>query len=121
MTAIEFEREYYYDGPADSHSAWVWVRLLPPSGPTIRVHALLDTGASFCVFDMSLAETLGITDVTMGEEVELSLANGSPATGYIHGVSLEFLEQDFDVPAVFCPAWPEGGDNLLGMRGFSRR
>ena len=94
------------------------IRIRPPSGPTFAVRAVLDTGAAISYFDRALLPSLGITDVTTGKSIDLRAANGQKSTGYVHSISIEFVGHVMTIPAAFCPDWPEGTVNLLGMEGF---
>ena len=58
-----------------------------------RTDAYLDTGATFCVFKRSLAESLGL-EVETGEPIRLSTVTGS-FDAYGHTVTLETLGYSF--------------------------
>lgn len=94
------------------------IRIRPSSGPTFTVQAVLDTGAAISYFDRALLPPLGITDVTTGRPIDLRAASGERSTGYVHSVNIEFVGHPMTIPVAFCPDWPEGTDNLLGMEGF---
>jgi hypothetical protein len=94
------------------------IRIRPSSGPTFTVQAVLDTGAAISYFDRALLPPLGITDVTAGRPIDLRAASGERSTGYVHSVNIEFVGHPMTIPVAFCPDWPEGTDNLLGMEGF---
>lgn len=87
----------------------------------MTVNALLDTGAEFSVFDKSLAQALGVVDISSGRALRLRTADEREYVGYQHNVTIEFLGHRVSVPVAFCPDWPEGIDNLLGMGGFFDR
>jgi hypothetical protein len=111
-TTLSFERDLDY---GDTHTISVPVRLenLP-----YLIDAILDTGAAVSAFDRALLPDLGISDVRSGTEIELTTANDEHGKGYIHSVRVEVLGRVLTIPVAFCPDWPEGTRNLLGMRGF---
>jgi hypothetical protein len=94
------------------------IRIHRPTGPPSTVRAILDTGAYVSVFDHGILPTIGITDVTTGTPVRLVAANGLEAPGYQHALKIEFLGRPLTIPVAFCPSWPKGLPNLLGMEGF---
>jgi predicted aspartyl protease len=112
MNILSFERELGY---GDTHTISVPVRLqnLP-----YLVDAILDTGAAVSSFDRALLPDLGISEVRSGTEIEVRAANDERALAYIHTVRVEVLGHVLMIPVAFCPDWPEGTRNLLGMRGF---
>lgn len=70
------------------------------------------------VFDHAILPSIGIPDVTTGTEVWLTAASGEQKKGYQHRLKIEFLGRPLTIPVAFCPAWPAGRPNLLGMEGF---
>ena len=112
MTTLSFEREMGY---GDTHTISVPVRLqnLP-----YLVDAILDTGAAVSSFNRALLPDLGISDVKSGTKIEVRAANNVRRRAYIHTLRAEVLGHTLMIPVAFCPAWPEGTKNLLGMRGF---
>lgn len=115
MTAtLRFAREHHYAG--DTIRLSVWLR--DASGQALHAYAFLDTGASISTFDNGIAPLLGITDLTSGREVTLRVADSRATVGYVHDVRLSILGYELTIPVCFCPDWPVGTRNLLGMEGF---
>ena len=90
------------------------VRLRTPEAEP-SVPAVLDTGAWTSVFNMTVADLLGIDDVTTGEPVDLTLADGRDLIGYSHWVDIRVLDKWMNVRLAFSPDIPNA-PNLLGMR-----
>lgn len=80
----------------------------------VVIEAAVDTGASFCLFARSLAESLGI-DLESGLPPVFASANGSVET-FGHTVHLTVLGIDVE-PMVFFFANGNIRKNLLGRRG----
>ena len=118
MASLDFSVEHHYSAGPDDHTAEIQIRMFPTEGIPIAVTAILDTGASISIFDKSLLPLLGITDVTAGPEFEVMTANSARAKAYAHEVEIEFLGRRMRVLIGFCPAWPDGTPNLLGMKSF---
>jgi hypothetical protein len=118
VPTIDFSYAHSYDSGPDVHLAIVPVRLFSIGNLPITLPALLDTGASFSVFDKAVAGLLGIPDIESGEQRLVSPANEAlgSASGYayLHPVEIEFLSQN-ESAIGFVPGWDEGIDNLLGM------
>lgn len=114
MTALlTFDEELDY---GDRHRISIPIRVenLP-----YQVEALIDTGAGVSCFDRALLPDLAIGDVTTGIAIPVRSANDAVAgTGYLHSIRIEIFGRDMTIPVAFCPDWPEGTPNLLGMRGF---
>jgi hypothetical protein len=104
----------------NEHAIFTSVEVHPPTGASFEVQALIDTGAEMSRFDHSLLPQFGIADVTSGLKTLVASANqaGTSDTGYIHDVEVRILGRLMTIPVVFCPAWPHGTTNLLGMEGF---
>jgi hypothetical protein len=112
MTLLSFDRELAY---GNTHTITVPIRVqnLP-----YLIDAVLDTGAAVSVFDRALLPDLGISDVRSGTEIDLRPADNECRKGYLHPLRIEVLGHTLLIPVAFCPDWPEGTRNLLGMRGF---
>ena len=112
MITLILDKEWGY---GDTHTVSLPIRVenLP-----YLVEAVLDTGASVSVFDRALLPDLGISDVTTGTEIQVAVANGQRGRAYLHSLQIDILGHRLTVQAGFCPDWPEGTRNLLGMRGF---
>jgi Aspartyl protease len=100
------------------HSLSVPLRILPLTGAPFTVNAILDTGAAMSTLDRALAARLGIADVTSGTPTPVRLPDSSYADAFSHDVTVELFGRRLLLPALMCPSWPEGTENLLGMKGF---
>ena len=118
MPSVDFTAQYDYDAGPYVHLVYVPFRLFAASNLPLAQRAVLDTGASFSVFDRALAPLIGIDDIESGEALDLRTANDEPHRAYLHDVQIEFLGFAMTVPVAFVPSWPEGIDNVLGMYGF---
>ena len=114
MTSLFFPTRFVYSGDA----VIVPIRFIPPSGITFTQNAIVDSGAFTSFFNKAIAPQLGITDLTVGRATPVVAANGDDTTGYVFDVEVELLGRRMTIPVVFCPDWPEGTRNLLGMAGF---
>jgi hypothetical protein len=114
--SLVFDDVYPYTG----HSIDVRIHLVPPPavGVPFLVNALIDTGAGITFLDNQLLLSLGIADVTTGVPLPITAADGGQGDGFIHDVTLDIWGRRVTIPAVFCPTWPPGTKNLLGMQGF---
>lgn len=111
---ILFDDRYVYAGD----SVTVQIGLTPVTGVPFLINATLDTGAVITAFDISLVRRLGIADVAAGAPTTVRLPNNQLVPAYIHDVTIEIFGHEMTIPVVFCPSFPPGTDNLLGMRGF---
>jgi len=109
---LPFDDEWNY---GDTHTVSLPVRL---QNLNYFVEATIDTGAAVSYFDSALLPDLGISDVTTGTQIALTAANGERSTGHLHALQIEILGHRLIVSAAFCPDWPQGTKNLLGMRDF---
>ena len=81
----------------------------------VQIDAKLDTGASFCIFERSYGEMLGLM-VESGAEELVSTANG---TFQVFGHWLTVVALDFQFEAMIYFAADESiRRNVLGRRGF---
>lgn len=85
------------------------------SPPTKRFEALIDSGASRCIFHASLGQAIGL-DILKGEVEETVGVSGKPTPTYLHNVSLYVMGGIIKVRAGFTDQLPLGG--LLGRIGF---
>jgi hypothetical protein len=86
------------------------------SPPTKRFEALIDSGASRCIFHSSLGLAIGL-DVKKGEVEETLGVSGQPTITYLHNVSLYVSVGIIkSIQAGFTEKLPVGG--LLGRLGF---
>ncbi len=82
---------------------------------TVSFPAQLDTGATYCIFERSYAETLGLS-VESGTPLRFTTAMGSfDACG--HMLTLEALGYSFDVTVYFA-AHESFRRNVLDRRGW---
>src|SRR3972149_8355345 len=112
---LGFEEAYTYGRAHRAEVPVTFPRGIP--GP-FTVMAMLDPGAWTSVFSRSIAPRLGIVDVSAGQRERFTLPNGNSVWGYSHTTQIEFLGNALTIPLAFCPDFPEGSPNLLGMRGF---
>src|SRR6266704_1992044 len=66
---------------------------------TVKIKALVDSGADFCMFDSEFLYMLDI-DVTKLEEITINGVAGA-ATGYVTHIEIGVEDQFFPTPAVF--------------------
>ena len=78
----------------------------------------LDTGASFCIFQRTYGEILGL-DIENGDEQEVGTANGTFIT-YGHEVTLSCLDLEFELKAYFAKEHFIKR-NVLGRLGWLNR
>ncbi len=81
----------------------------------MRLHAKLDTGASFCIFQRDFGEQLGL-DIEGGDQRTFHTANGE-FKAFGHEVTITCFEWQFD-SMVYFPALPAIGRNVLGRHGW---
>jgi hypothetical protein len=113
---ITFNQELAYPG---QKRASLTVEIVPATGANFELPVVLDTGAAISKFDHALASRLGIANITNTPRTfQARAVDEQIATGYVHDVTLIFLGNRMTIPVAFCPAWPTGGENLLGMEGF---
>lgn len=110
---LNFESLHLYDAAKLGISIPVELRL---SGRVVTLTAKLDTGASFCIFARTYAETLGL-DVERGQPVWVSTAVGGRLLTYGHNVTLSTLDFEFDTTVYFA-ANEDFRRNVLGRRGW---
>ena len=112
MHLLEFDTLHDYGPDKDSIEISVTLRF---GERTVSFPAQLDTGATFCVFERSYAEILGLS-VESGMPLRFSTAMGS-FDAYGHTVTLETLGYSFDVTVYFA-AHESFTRNVLGRRGW---
>jgi len=81
----------------------------------VQVDAKLDTGASFCIFERTYGEMLGL-NVESGEPETVSTANGTFQV-FGHWLTVMALGFQFDAMVYFA-ADERISRNVLGRRGF---
>ena len=112
MHLLEFDTLHDYGPEKDSIEISVTLRF---GERTVSFPAQLDTGATFCVFERSYAEILGLS-VESGMPLRFSTAMGS-FDAYGHAVTLVALGYSFDVTVYFA-AHESFTRNVLGRRGW---
>lgn len=86
------------------------------SPPTKRFEALIDSGASLCLFHGGLARPIGL-ELEKGERSQTTGISGQPTTIYLHEVSLYVPGGHLlRIRAGFSNELPLAG--LLGRQGF---
>jgi hypothetical protein len=85
------------------------------SPPSKRFEALIDSGASRCIFHAGIGEAVGF-DVTKGIEEDTIGVDGKPSRIYLHKVSLYVAAQIITIRAGFSYELPLAG--VLGRLGF---
>lgn len=82
---------------------------------TKRFEAIIDSGASRCVFHRDIGEFIGL-DVTEGEVEPTYGVSGEATDTYLHDISLYTPGGIIQTKAAFTDKLPVAG--LLGMKGF---
>lgn len=85
------------------------------SPPSKRFEALVDSGASRCIFHAQLGKAVGF-DVESGEVEETIGISGRPSLIYLHKISLYAAGQIISIHGGFSYEIPIAG--VLGRRGF---
>jgi predicted aspartyl protease len=85
------------------------------SPPSRRFEALIDTGASYCIFHSDIGRAVGI-EIERGEHEQTVGVSGALTAIYIHTVSLYIATEIIKIRAAFSHDLPLAG--LLGRRGF---
>ena len=85
----------------------------------LYLQAYVDSGASWSVFHVDVAQLLGIK-LTKAKRRYVSLGNGSVLPIYLARVKVRFAGEEFLVPAGFSDAL-RMGFNLMGRAGFFDR
>jgi len=86
------------------------------SPPTKKFEAIIDSGASECIFHCSIGRGIGL-NIEKGEESQTTGISGQPVTVYMHPVSLYLPGAHvLKIKASFSEDIPIAG--LLGISGF---
>ena len=85
----------------------------------LYLQAYVDSGASWSVFHVDVAQLLGIK-LNKAKRHYLSLGNGSVIPIYLQHIKVRFAGIEFSAPAGFSDAL-KVGFNLLGRAGFFSR
>ena len=112
MHQLTFDKLVGYDSDKPGISLRVALGL---GRESVVVEAKIDTGSSFCVFERSVGERLGL-DIEAGRSVNISTVTGS-FRAYAHEVTL--MTEDFEVSAEVYFAQDESfRRNVLGRQGW---
>ena len=85
------------------------------SPPCKKFEALIDSGASICIFHSHIGESIGLK-IQSGEEDETTGVSGQRTKIYLHNVSLYVPSHIIKIRAGFTSELPLAG--LLGRVGF---
>ena len=85
----------------------------------LYLQAYVDSGASWSVFHLDVAQLLGIR-LTRAKRRYVTLGNGSVLPIYLQHIKVRFAGEEFLVPAGFSDAL-RMGFNLMGRAGFFDR
>jgi len=85
----------------------------------LYLQAYVDSGASWSVFHLDVAQLLGIK-LKQAKRRYVSLGNGSVLPIYLKSIRVRFAGEEFTVPAGFSDAL-HMGFNLMGRAGFFTR
>ena len=85
----------------------------------LYLQAYVDSGASWSVFHVDVAQLLGIK-LARAKRRYVALGNGSVLPIYLHHIKVRFAGTEFSAPAGFSDAL-RVGFNLLGRAGFFDR
>lgn len=86
------------------------------SPPTKRFEALVDSGASKCIFHAALGRAIGL-QIERGEEDQTVGVSGKPTTIFMHNISLHVPGGHIlRIRAAFTDELPMAG--ILGRNGF---
>lgn len=114
-------RARYLDHDADLADVKVFVRI-EPQGLDAPILAQLDTGAGWSVFDVEIAEALGLLNGD-GEQISISTRLGN-FNGRLEESTIRILAEDgdsldVDARVFISQEWP--GRTFLGYRGLLER
>jgi len=85
----------------------------------LYLQAYVDSGASWSVFHLDVAELLGV-NLRRAQRRSITLGNGNVLPIYLQRIKVRFAGEEFSVPAGFSDAL-RVGFNLLGRAGFFNR
>lgn len=84
----------------------------------VRIHTLIDSGATVSIFKQDVAEQLNVT-IEKGKETYLGGVGGR-IKGYIHKLEVEIAGKKFRCPVVFSREYTVSF-NLLGRESFFKQ
>ena len=104
--------KYYYNGDGYFPAVPLYVSA---GDKKLKLHALVDSGATISVFKDEVADQLGI-EIERGKEIYLGGVGGR-IKGYIHTLEVEIAGKKFLCPVVFSHEYLVSF-NLLGRDAF---
>ncbi len=118
-------RALYYDSPtfgAPAAQPQIYLRLVP-AGLGVHVLVMLDTGAPWCIFEPSIANSiedrLEELPGTSTLDTRLGRFEGKLCIGTLTLLATEGADLDVEATIFLCPDWP--GGNVVGYIGFLAR
>jgi hypothetical protein len=112
---LEFEKLAHYDAGKSGISINIELRL---NRNLTRFEAKIDTGSTYCIFERTHGERLGI-EVETGLRESIGTASGS-FWAFAHQLTLSFEDYEFDSTVYFAQS--EGFNrNVLGRHGWLDR
>ncbi len=111
--------EFSYLRDASGHYAPIIYLEVWTGNRWLYLQAYVDSGASWSVFHVDVAQLLGIK-LNKTKRHYLSLGNGSVIPVYLQHIKVRFAGKEFLVPAGFSDSL-RVGFNLLGRAGFFNR
>jgi hypothetical protein len=107
-------KEFSYLKKGEQAYPLIDIELAGPRG-SLRVFALVDSGATFSIFRKEIADYLGIP-IKNGENLYFQGIKGR-ISGYLHRVPIEVNQEKFDCNIAFSPEL-EISFNILGRNNF---
>ena len=84
----------------------------------VKYHALIDSGADFCLFHPQIADVLGI-NINDGQREEVGgITHGEIQSYYKHDVEIVIGGWPYKTQVGFMPTLSRSGFGLLGQNGF---
>ena len=111
--------EFPYMKNAQGHYAPIVYLQVWTGNRWLYLQAYVDSGASWSVFHVDVAQLLGIK-LSRAKRRYVTLGNGSVLPVYLHRIRVRFAGAEFTAPAGFSDAL-RMGFNLMGRAGFFDR
>ena len=86
-------------------------------GNRVRVFALIDSGADYCIFHAEIGEQIGL-EIESGKSLSFSGISSVGQTAYFHNIELEVGGHRFDCYAGFSRDIQDLPYGILGQVGF---
>jgi len=83
----------------------------------VRVFALIDSGADYCIFHAEIGEQIGL-EIESGKSLAFSGISGAGQTAYFHNIKLELGGHQFDCYAGFSRDIDNLPYGILRQAGF---